>query len=213
MSAFQTQSASPTSDDIKHLNLLSIGQYVAGGLLALFGCCPLIYFVIGLVLVAGVVPVEESSHQRQSSVTHGAPADQSPISAMPPEYRTPPISGEPLPGDRPVHLGSNSERNAQVAAGSVFIVISVIMVVVMWAIAIAIIIAGLNIRRRKAYTFCVVVGVVECVFMPLGTILGVFTLMVLTRPSVKALFDNPAAAAAIPTPSPATESNDIKQWP
>ena len=30
---------------------------------------------------------------------------------------------------------------------------------------------------------------IECIFMPFGTVLGVFTIIVLMRPSMKELFD------------------------
>jgi hypothetical protein len=36
--------------------------------------------------------------------------------------------------------------------------------------------------------FCLVVAGVSCLFMPFGTILGVLSLIVLNRPSVKLLF-------------------------
>lgn len=42
-----------------------------------------------------------------------------------------------------------------------------------------------QVRRRR---FCLVVAGITCLFVPLGTILGVFTFIVLSRPSVKALF-------------------------
>jgi hypothetical protein len=35
---------------------------------------------------------------------------------------------------------------------------------------------------------------IACLFMPLGTILGVFTIIVLIRPNVKALFEQSAPA-------------------
>ncbi|MFZ2644058.1 MAG: hypothetical protein WA117_23910 [Verrucomicrobiia bacterium] len=48
--------------------------------------------------------------------------------------------------------------------------------------------AGRFIAKRKHYMFCFVVGAVECVFLPFGTVLGVFTIIVLMRESVKNLF-------------------------
>jgi len=36
--------------------------------------------------------------------------------------------------------------------------------------------------------FCFVVACIECLFMPFGTVLGAFTIIVLMRPSVKNLF-------------------------
>ena len=49
--------------------------------------------------------------------------------------------------------------------------------------------AGRNIARRRRHTFCVVVAALACLMMPFGTILGVFTLITLNRPSVKLLFE------------------------
>jgi len=40
--------------------------------------------------------------------------------------------------------------------------------------------------------FCLIVAGIICIFMPLGTILGVFTIIVLVRPSVKAMFEGQA---------------------
>jgi hypothetical protein len=56
------------------------------------------------------------------------------------------------------------------------------------AIAICILFAGRALARRKHYGFALVVACVECLFLPFGTILGIFTLIVLSRPSAKALF-------------------------
>ncbi len=58
--------------------------------------------------------------------------------------------------------------------------------------------AGRFLARRKHYLFCLVMGGVECLFMPFGTVLGVFTIIVLARESVKQLFaaNNPPPPAA-----------------
>jgi hypothetical protein len=48
--------------------------------------------------------------------------------------------------------------------------------------------AGRCLRRRRRYTLCLVVAAISCMMMPFGTVLGVFTLIVLMRPSVKAAF-------------------------
>lgn len=49
-------------------------------------------------------------------------------------------------------------------------------------------IAGRCLAVRRHPLFCTVVAGVECIFMPIGTILGVFTLVNLTKPEVKELF-------------------------
>lgn len=59
-----------------------------------------------------------------------------------------------------------------------------------WTLAGLFMLAGRNLARRKRYGFCQVVAGVGCLFMPFGTVLGVFTLLVLARPSVRQLFDN-----------------------
>lgn len=58
-----------------------------------------------------------------------------------------------------------------------------------WTMAIAIFCAGRFLAQHTHYLYCLVIAGIECLFMPLGTILGVFTIVVLMRPSVKALFE------------------------
>ena len=48
--------------------------------------------------------------------------------------------------------------------------------------------AGRCLRQRRRHTFCVVMAAISCAFMPFGTVLGIFTLIVLTKPSAKSLF-------------------------
>ena len=49
-------------------------------------------------------------------------------------------------------------------------------------------IAGRSLAKRCHYWFAFVVACLECLFVPFGTILGVFTLIVLSRNSAKELF-------------------------
>lgn len=58
-----------------------------------------------------------------------------------------------------------------------------------WTIAGCIILAGRKLSRHESHTFCLVIAALLCLSIPLGTILGVFTIIVLMRPSVKELFD------------------------
>jgi hypothetical protein len=48
--------------------------------------------------------------------------------------------------------------------------------------------AGRCLRARRNYLLILVVAGVECIFIPWGTALGVFTILVLQRLSVRALF-------------------------
>lgn len=48
--------------------------------------------------------------------------------------------------------------------------------------------AGHCLRQRRNHTYCLVMAAVSCAFFPFGTVLGVFTVIVLSRVSVKPLF-------------------------
>jgi hypothetical protein len=64
-----------------------------------------------------------------------------------------------------------------------------------WAYAAAMIWAGRNLAARRRYRSVMVMAVVSCLFTPLGTALGILTLILLAQPEVKALFAGPAPAA------------------
>lgn len=49
--------------------------------------------------------------------------------------------------------------------------------------------AGRFLQQQQRYMFCLVVAAVSCAFAPFGTVLGVFTIVVLMRTSVRKLFD------------------------
>jgi hypothetical protein len=48
--------------------------------------------------------------------------------------------------------------------------------------------AGRCIHSRTRYWFVFVMACFQCAFFPFGTVLGVFTIVVLSRPSVKQMF-------------------------
>ncbi len=72
--------------------------------------------------------------------------------------------------------------------GLVFILSSVFVILFGWTLAILFICAGGFLAKRKHYTFCLVIASIGCMFTPFGTVLGVFTIIVLARPTVKELF-------------------------
>jgi len=76
-----------------------------------------------------------------------------------------------------------------VAFGWIFIVLGALFFVVGQIVGISIIMAGRFIDKRIRYTFSFVVSCIECLFMPVGTALGIFTILVLSRDSVKAQFN------------------------
>lgn len=72
--------------------------------------------------------------------------------------------------------------------GWFFVIFASLFMLAGWALAVCMIIAGRNLVRRRRRIFCLVVAGIECAFMPFGTVLGVFTVIVLMRESVKELF-------------------------
>ena len=72
--------------------------------------------------------------------------------------------------------------------GWFFVIFACFFILIGLTMAVLILINGRCLATRKYYTFCQVMSGVECLFMPFGTILGVFTLVVLSCPSVKPLF-------------------------
>ncbi|MFN2508492.1 MAG: hypothetical protein ABR589_06935 [Chthoniobacterales bacterium] len=65
------------------------------------------------------------------------------------------------------------------------------------SLAVCVIVAGRFIARRRRYWFIFVLACLQCSIFPFGTALGVFTIIVLSRQSVKALFHvTPATATA-----------------
>jgi len=72
--------------------------------------------------------------------------------------------------------------------GAIFFVIGGAIVLFGWTLAALTVYAGRSIKRRDKYTFCLVVACLNCLNAPLGTALGVFTLIVLLRDSVRQMF-------------------------
>jgi hypothetical protein len=72
--------------------------------------------------------------------------------------------------------------------GSLFAGLGALVVGLGLAFGIAKILAGRAMANRRRYGFCVTVAVIECLGIPYGTILGVCTLVVLFRDSVKRRF-------------------------
>jgi len=76
------------------------------------------------------------------------------------------------------------------AAGWIFLIVGALFVTLGWTLAICILMVARNLNRKTHYRFCFFMACAECIFMPFGTILGVFTIMALSKDAVKAAFDN-----------------------
>ena len=81
------------------------------------------------------------------------------------------------------------------ALGWAFVVLGIFLFLLGVVFAIVLAFAGRSLSRRKHYWFAFIVSCIECLFVPFGTILGVFTIIVLSRESVKTLFSSAAEAS------------------
>jgi hypothetical protein len=82
----------------------------------------------------------------------------------------------------------NGGEQAPRAIAFAFIVLASLIILVGWVLAFLIIMAGINLKKRKSYQFCTIMAFVECLIMPLGTVLGIFTIITLSKEPVKKLF-------------------------
>ena len=79
--------------------------------------------------------------------------------------------------------------------GWFFVIFAAVFIILGWILAALVLTAGRFLAKRKHYTFCLVMAGVECLFMPFGTVLGAFTISLLTREPVKQLFSGQQASA------------------
>ncbi|MGD8943403.1 MAG: hypothetical protein PVI38_07340 [Desulfobacterales bacterium] len=72
--------------------------------------------------------------------------------------------------------------------GWLFAIIGGCAVLIGSTISICTILSGRFLSRKIKYMYSFVMGCIECLFIPFGTVLGVFTIIVLSRDSVKHLY-------------------------
>jgi len=76
-----------------------------------------------------------------------------------------------------------------VAMGWLFVVIAGSMIVLLWSFAVCLLLAAGYLREHRRYLFCLITAALACMLMPFGTVLCIFTIVVLMRPTVKQLFE------------------------
>ena len=86
--------------------------------------------------------------------------------------------------------GSNQGADAAVGAGlgGVFICLGRAAIAFVGAFAYLNYSCGQGLRKRKSLTTCYIAAAIACIGFPLGTILGVFTFITLSKPGVKESF-------------------------
>lgn len=140
-------------DATQYLQYLSIGHYILGALIALFGCFPILHLVVGI----GITTAGFASHNSN---------------AAPLEF-----------------------------IGPFFIVIALGIIGAFWTLATLVILNGRFLAQRKNHLYSLVVSFVEALFFtPIGTVLGVLTIIVLIDDATKATFQGAVEPTPAPTP-------------
>jgi len=78
--------------------------------------------------------------------------------------------------------------------GLMFTLIPAAIIFLGWAFAIALAISGYFLLRKQHHLFCLIMAGISCIFMPFGTVLGVFTIVLLMQPYIKNQFHNKESA-------------------
>ncbi|MBI5154262.1 hypothetical protein HZA57_03410 [Candidatus Poribacteria bacterium] len=98
------------------------------------------------------------------------------------------LSGGMIPSQSG-QFGAPPQAQAMSSAMAImFIAMGAALILLGWAFSAAVFYAGASLRRRRYHTFCFVMACLCCFQVPVGTALGVFTIIVLMRPTVKAAF-------------------------
>ncbi|OYV06457.1 MAG: hypothetical protein CFE26_06205 [Verrucomicrobiales bacterium VVV1] len=71
-----------------------------------------------------------------------------------------------------------------------FLLVGIVIIVISLVMAVGSFLTARWLSARKNKTFCMVIAGFSCLSIPLGTALGVFTFIVLSRPSVSRLFED-----------------------
>lgn len=144
------------TEEATYLRVLAIAHYVLGGLVALFGCFPLIHLTVGIGLLSGSSPF-------------------------------------------PTHDGHGPPEAFTTMMGTMFVVMAVTIIAMFWTLAGLMVAVGRSLAARKHHTFCVVIGFVEALFAPIGTVLGILTIVMLMRDSVRKSFAGDATDSSTPS--------------
>ncbi len=154
----------------EHLRILSIFHFVVGGIGYLVSLFPVIHLVFGITFLLvpermpGMAPPIPSSEALESP----GPAGPSPVQP---------------PGDVfPARL-----------FGLLFTIVPAILIVSGLVVSTLIVVAGRRLAAHRSHTYCLVVAGIECLFMPFGTVLGVFTILTLLKPEARQCFGLPVA--------------------
>jgi len=74
-------------------------------------------------------------------------------------------------------------------SGWIFIVFGFICFLIVVALGVLSLLCGKYLRERRNRVFCMVMAALACANPPLGTVLGIFTILEIEKPEVKKIFE------------------------
>jgi hypothetical protein len=192
------------NQDTEHLRLLSIFHYVHAAIVAFYSLFAMIYVVMGVLFLAMPFVFDDVPKSAQQPTRSALPPRQT-TDDQPSKDRTP--SDEPkkvkelsraeaAEVDSTRHHRSRADEPSLTIVGIMFVCFGVAGLLIGLTYASVQILVARFIKRRKHRVFCMIVSGLNCMNVPIGLILGVFTLIVLARPSVRPLFENQATLDA-----------------
>lgn len=84
---------------------------------------------------------------------------------------------------------SAHDKEGMQMVGGMFVGVSSLIILTGWLLAVMNFIVARRIVKRESKVLCLVIAGINCLNMPFGTVLGVFTFIVLNRPQVIQSFD------------------------
>jgi len=174
----------------EHIRLLAIFHYVVGGVGYLFSLIPFIHLSIGIFFLVAPEemfevkpPVLTPSVTEQEGGSAPAEAQETPDAGgtAPPRVDAPPPAGQVQPFPSKLF-------------GAMFTVIASVIILAGLTLSTCIIMAGRRLSAHRSHMFCMVMAGIECLFMPFGTVLGIFTILTLVKPEARELFGLPSLA-------------------
>lgn len=148
--------------DAENLNALTLCHYILGGVTALFSCLFIMHIITGTMMIHNLEMFNPRPMPQAYPATQSVPGQLSPM--------------QPYPFFPPF-------------MGYMFVIMGTLAVLGGWTLGGLTAYAGRCMKARRSYLYILIIAGCNCAFvMPLGTILGVFTFIVMMRPTVKALF-------------------------
>ena len=178
--------------DESHLHMLSVFHYVLGGLCVLGLGFIIMHFAVMSFAFGMASKTSSASIPATPPAAIEAPGEMEIQTDAVLETEEPaiePVTVAPTPASAPAHSPGIPKEIMTMMIG-----FYVVFGLIACAMATANFMSARYIKKRKNKTFSIVVAAINCLQMPFGTVLGVFTIIVLMRPSVQSSYEAGKAA-------------------